>query len=201
MGKRLKDDIFVATHYQDVERTLRFVYEKYVHAGLTEPNDQKIYKNGNGEMLSAFVVYQGEEITATCTIFTDAYLPCFGLFPETTELLAHNKPSGSFIEVGMLAANSFSGIMNMFRVVHRVGQILCCDVFAVVHPKHVAPYKKLLGFVELETRENIQNGHPGTLIVLPHSKWAAHVKRIQKWDLDPIPLNADMILDDYSFNA
>lgn len=193
----IKPRLGFATTREEIEAAWSFVHDNYVEAGIINPVSDGMFLKHSSPDEETLVIIQkdhSDKIVATCTLYMTGYKPCFHQFNNEVIGLVHSLPDkhDAVIEICQLAGKTTRHIINLFRVIHRVGQIMCKDVLAVVHPKHYDFYKDNLGFLKIsESKEMDDSGimGPGELIWLAHRDYAAYQKMMLRWDKKPLGFN------------
>ena len=195
----ISKNLFFAESDSEVRAAWSFVHDRYVEQGIITPQKDGLFMHPESGIASTIVIVQKnakDEICATCTLYVKGHKPCFSMFPEETIGLVHNSPDAenSVIEICQLAGTSVKYVLNLFRVIHRIGQIMCKDILAIVHPDHAGFYQKQFGFFKVAESDGValygsKPDVPGQLLWLPHRNYAAYQKMMLKWDRKPLGIN------------
>jgi hypothetical protein len=166
----------LATSLDDVLAAWHLVYQRYLLAGLIDPNDQEIHAVPHAIQNHGLVALGSVNgaVASTLTMIPDGDrgLPLDAVYPaELAELRARGR---SLLEVGLLADRReeikryINSLMCMFMYPWFFARYKGFDIVCGVHPHHVEFYEKAFGFVQFgpaRTYPRVKD-HPVTLLRL-----------------------------------
>ena len=169
-------DYRIANELDDVVAAWHLVYQRYLIAGLIDPNEQEIHATLHAIQEQSLVVVGSINgaVASTLTIMPDGQrgLPLDSVYrPEIDDLRAQGR---KLLEVGLLADRReeikryMNSLMCMFMYPWFFARYTTSDIVCGVHPHHAEFYEKALGCVQYgpdRTYPRVKD-HPVTLLRL-----------------------------------